>query len=159
MHYNLNEAEGYAQIIAQKLSAKRLNCDFGFAPSFLHLNILIRHLKHLPVIIAAQDAHNVNYGAYTGSISVKQLADDGIEYTILGHSERRSQFGETDQLINTKLHAALGSGLKVVFCFGETLAEYETDQTQAVLSSQIIKGLNGLTAEQLSQVVLAYEPV
>lgn len=159
MHHNLKEAESYAQIIAQKLSTKRLNCDFGFAPTFLHLNILIHHLKHLPVIIAAQDAHHVNYGAYTGSISAKQLADDGIEYTILGHSERRSQFGETDQSINTKIHAALDNGLKVVFCFGETLAEYETDQTQAVLSSQITKGLNGLTAEQLSQVVLAYEPV
>lgn len=111
------------------------------------------------MIIAAQDAHPCSHGPYTGSVSCQQLVDDQIHYVILGHSERRSQFQETDQVINAKIHAAIKCGLTVIFCFGETLTEYENNMTPMVLKNQVQNGLANLTFDMMKQVILAYEPV
>jgi triosephosphate isomerase len=98
-------------------------------------------------------------GAYTGEISSSMLKSVGCEFVILGHSERRTIFGETDELINKKIKKAIQSGLKSIFCVGETLSQRENGITNTVIQTQVIKGLDGITSEQLKSVIIAYEPV
>ena len=98
-------------------------------------------------------------GAYTGEISAAMLLDVGCKYVILGHSERRTIYGETDEMINKKVHAALNAGLLPILCVGELLAEREAGNTMAVVEKQLVGSLDGVTAEQMAKVVIAYEPV
>ena len=106
---------------------------------------------------AAQNCHWEEQGAFTGEISVAMIKDCGAAYVILGHSERRHIFGETDSWINRKIHAVLDGGLQPIFCIGETLEQREAEQTELVLRAQLEQGLAGVTS--LESVVIAYEPV
>jgi triosephosphate isomerase len=109
--------------------------------------------------LGAQNAYSQPEGAYTGEVSCAMLKDVGCQYVILGHSERRAIFGETDQMVNEKLHAVLAAGLTPIVCVGETLEQREAGQTEQVVRSQCSGSLHGLTDEQMLKTVLAYEPV
>jgi len=111
------------------------------------------------VAVGGQNCHDQPSGAYTGEVSAGMLKSIGCEYVILGHSERRQYFGETDDLLARKLRMALNEGLHPIFCIGETLTEREADETFQVLERQLADGLFGLSNEEFAQVVIAYEPV
>jgi triosephosphate isomerase (TIM) len=129
------------------------------APPFTALHSVAEAARNTPVGVAGQDLHWEREGAFTGEISAGMLTEAGAEYVIIGHSERRRLFHETDETVNRKLIAALGGGLCPIVCIGETLEEREADQTLAVLDRQIKTGLDGLSGDQVGTLVLAYEPV
>jgi triosephosphate isomerase len=128
-------------------------------PPFPYLTLVGEALRGSPVALGAQDAYTEKEGAFTGEVSPWMLADVGCRYVILGHSERRHKFGETDELISRKVQAALAAGLRVILCVGETLEERQANRTEAVLAAQLSGSLAGLDAAGLANVVLAYEPV
>jgi triosephosphate isomerase len=109
--------------------------------------------------IAGQDVHWERQGAFTGAISAPMLKEAGAEYVIIGHSERRRLFGESDEMVNRKVGAAVAAQLTPIVCIGETLEERDANQTLAVLDRQIKQGLDGRTADQIGSMVIAYEPV
>ncbi len=109
--------------------------------------------------IGAQNMHFEESGAYTGEVSGKMLKSIGVEYVIIGHSERRQYFNETDETVNKKVKAAFANGLKPIVCVGETLEQREAGQTVEIITSQIEKALKDLTAEQAENTIIAYEPI
>ena len=129
------------------------------APPFTALHAVAEAARNSNIGVAAQDLYWEREGAFTGEISPPMIKEAGAEYAIVGHSERRRLFGETDATVNRKAMAAIGAGLTPIVCIGETLEERERDETLAVLDRQIKDGLDGLTAEQVGELVLAYEPV
>ena len=129
------------------------------APIYTALASVAEVIKNSPIQLAAQNCYPETSGAFTGEISPEFLQDAGCQYVILGHSERRQLIGETDHFINQKLFRVLETGLKPIFCIGETLQERENDRMFEVLTTQIQDGLANLTATQMATVVIAYEPV
>jgi triosephosphate isomerase (TIM) len=129
------------------------------APPFTALHAVAEAARNTPVGVAGQNVHWEREGAFTGEISVGMLKEAGAEYVILGHSERRRLFHETDESVSHKLIASLGGGLCPIVCIGETLEEREANQTMAVLDRQLKTGLDGLSGDQVGTLVLAYEPV
>jgi len=129
------------------------------APPFTAVYAVAEALRHANVLVAAQDLYWEREGAFTGEVSPAMVKEAGAEYVIVGHSERRRLFGDTDVLVNRKVAAAIGAGLTPIVCIGETLEEREKDDTLAVLDRQITLGLDGVTADQVADLVLAYEPV
>ena len=113
----------------------------------------------LPIALGAQDCHPEPEGAFTGEVSVPMLAKLGVSYVIVGHSERRQYFGETDELVNRKARAVLAGGMCPIVCVGETLAQREAGQAAEVVTAQVRACLAGLTPEQVAGLVIAYEPV
>lgn len=129
------------------------------SPPFTALHAVAEAVRNSPIGVAGQNLHWEREGAFTGEISAGMLKEAGAEYAIIGHSERRRLFGETDESVNRKLVAALGAQLTPIVCIGETLEEREKNETLAVLDRQIKAGLDGLSGEQIGALVLAYEPV
>jgi len=129
------------------------------APVFTILDRVRSAIAGDSISLAAQDCFWEEEGAFTGEVSPKMLLDAGCSHVIIGHSERRQYFGETDVTVNRKIHAALKAGLTVIFCIGETLAEREEGRTFAVLQRQIAGGLVGVDAAAMQKVIVAYEPV
>jgi triosephosphate isomerase (TIM) len=125
----------------------------------LFLDALVQEAEGTDVKISAQNMHFEEKGAFTGETSPKALKDLGVEYVIIGHSERRDMFGETDASVNQKVHAAIDHGLTPIVCVGETLEERESNKTSDVVTRQVKEGLKDLTKEQAALVVVAYEPV
>jgi triosephosphate isomerase (TIM) len=129
------------------------------APPFTALCAVAELFQGSPVRLAAQNLHEAEKGAYTGEISGDMIREAGCAYVIVGHSERRTLFGEGDERIHRKLRAALSAGLKPIFCIGETLQEREEGRMQNVVERQLKEGLNNLTADDISRFLVAYEPV
>ena len=129
------------------------------APPFTALHAAGEAARNSNVGVAAQDLHWEREGAFTGEISAGMIAETGAEYVIIGHSERRTLFGETDASVNRKIEAAFAGGLTPIVCIGETLDQRDRNETFSVLDRQIRDGLDGVTSEQLVQLVMAYEPV
>lgn len=129
------------------------------APVFTVLDRVSRVISGSNVRLSAQDCYWEAEGAFTGEISPKMLLDAGCSHVIIGHSERRQYFGETDETVNKKTKAAIAAGLTVLFCIGETLAERESGKTFDVLKRQIAGGLAAVPENDLSKVIVAYEPV
>jgi len=129
------------------------------APPFPALHAAAEAARNSNVAIAAQDLHWEREGAFTGEVSAPMLAESGAELAIIGHSERRTHFGETDATVNRKVAAAFATGLTPIACLGETLDQRERGETFEVLDRQIRGGLDGVTAERLARFVIAYEPV
>jgi triosephosphate isomerase len=129
------------------------------APTFVALHGAAEAARNSNVGVAAQDLYWEREGAFTGEVSAPMIREAGAEYVIIGHSERRTLFGETDETVNRKLLAAFAAGLTPIVCIGETLDQRERNETMEVLDRQIKRGLDGLTSEQLTQLVIAYEPV
>jgi triosephosphate isomerase (TIM) len=133
--------------------------EIVIAPTFTAVHAAAEAARNSNVGIAAQDLYWEREGAFTGEVSGPMLREAGAEYVIIGHSERRTLFGETDATVNRKTHAAFTAGLTPIVCIGETLDQRERNETFAVLDRQIKQGLDGVTAEQMAQLVIAYEPV
>ena len=133
--------------------------EIVIAPPFTALHSAAEAARNSPIGIAAQNAHWEREGAFTGEISVGMVQEAGGDYVIIGHSERRRLFGETDETVNRRLVATLGAQLTAIVCVGETLEEREAGQTLAVLDRQVKACLDGLTGDQVASLVLAYEPV
>jgi triosephosphate isomerase len=135
------------------------SCDIIVAPPFTSLVAGVEATRGSNITIAAQNAHWEREGAFTGEISMRMIADCGAEAVIIGHSERRQYFGETDESVNRKVKAALEAKLTPVVCVGESLAEREANLTHSVLKRQFEGGMASLTAADFSRILLAYEPV
>ena len=133
--------------------------DIILAPPFTALDVVRQRIENSGIQLAGQNIYFEPKGAWTGEISAAMLKDTGCEFVILGHSERRIYFKEDDAMINDKIGAALKNKLHVIFCVGETLEQREQDQTQEVITCQLKKGLRGLDAGELENIVIAYEPV
>jgi triosephosphate isomerase len=133
--------------------------DVAVSPSFTALHAVAKQLEGGSVAVAAQDCFWEGKGAFTGEISTAQLADVGCKYVIVGHSERRQLFGELDEAVNLKARAALRAGLSPIVCVGETLAERDGGQTLGRVQAQLDAALAEIGQEDLSRLVIAYEPV
>lgn len=133
--------------------------DVGVAPSFVALTTVVQALKGSALRVAAQNAHFEEKGAFTGEISMGQIADAGAGCVILGHSERRTLFGETDAMVNKKTRAALAKGLLPIVCVGETLQERDGNQTLDVVGRQVDAAFLEIAAGDVEKCVIAYEPV
>lgn len=133
--------------------------EIVLAPPFTALHAVAEAARTSNVGVAGQNLHAEREGAFTGEISAGMVKEAGAEYVIIGHSERRRLFGETDQTVNRKVTAAIGASLTPIVCIGETLEEREADQTLAVLDRQLKDGLDGITGDQVGALVVAYEPV
>lgn len=128
-------------------------------PPFVYLSRLVEAFRGGPVKIGSQNIFWEDQGAYTGEVSGPMLKSLGVTYAVIGHSERRQYFGETDATVNKRVLAALKSGLIPIVCVGETLAEREAGQTFSVVGTQVKGGLKGLSQEQAAGIIIAYEPV
>jgi triosephosphate isomerase len=133
--------------------------DIVVAPVFTALSHVYSTIEGSKIMLAAQDCYWENEGAFTGEVAPKMLRDAGCSHVIIGHSERRQYFGETDLTVNRKARAATAAGLDAIVCVGESLAERESEQAFAVIETQIQGGLSGLNADDLSRIIIAYEPV
>lgn len=129
------------------------------APVAIHLSAVVQALASAPVSVSAQNMHWARSGAFTGEVAGPMLRELGVRYAILGHSERRQIFAETDELINRKVHSALEQDLHPIICLGESLEEREGGRTQAKVEFQLRGAFAGLTAEQARRTVVAYEPI
>ena len=137
----------------------RSDVDVAVAPAFVYLPDVLKALEGSPVRVGAQNVCDQDEGAFTGEVSAAMLADIGCSFTIVGHSERRHVYGESDQLCNTKLHRALDAGLDVILCVGETIEEREAGDTETVVRRQLSEGAAGLSRDDLERITIAYEPV
>lgn len=133
------------------------NIDVGVAPTYLSLCAVKKHGPDM--IVAAQNVHFKENGAYTGEVSIPMLLELGINWVIIGHSERRAYDNETNEKCNLKIKALLANNMVPVYCVGETLKEFEEGKTNAVVEVQVREGLKELTKEQVKHLVVAYEPV
>lgn len=158
MHKTRDEARALVSAI-REWSGNFTPREVVIAPPFTALAAAAEEIKGSGIVLAAQNAHWEDKGAFTGEISLPMLRDAGCGMVILGHSERRQYFGETDEMINRKVKAVLNAGLQPIICIGETLAERESGKHEATVSQQLIGGLDGLTPEDLLRIIFAYEPV
>jgi triosephosphate isomerase len=133
--------------------------DIVVGPPFTALHAVAESARNSNVAVAAQNLHWEREGAFTGEVSAAMIKEAGAEYVIIGHSERRRLFGETDVIVNRKVTAAIGAGVTPIMCVGETLEERERNDTLAILDRQIKDGLDGVTGDQVAALVVAYEPV
>jgi triosephosphate isomerase len=141
------------------LAADATYCDIVIAPPFTAIPAAVESARNTLIRIAGQNVYWEKEGAFTGEISSAMLSEAGCRYVIIGHSERRQIFGETDETVAKKTKSALAAGLIPIVCVGETLAERESGHTERVCESQLSKGLGSLTADEFSRILMAYEPV
>lgn len=158
MYKGPSEARSFAHELVRSLGTPP-EVEVIIAPPFVSLLPVWEVIEGSPIQLAAQDVFWEREGAYTGEVSPPMLKECGCTYVIIGHSERRNYFGETDEMVNKKVKAALKEGLKVILCVGEKLEEREAGRTLEVVRRQVLRGLEGLGVEALQEVVIAYEPV
>ena len=158
MNKTASEAKAFFEEF-KPLVANVKNAEIIIGAPFTALETATRETKGSNIKIAAENMNAKESGAYTGEVSPLMLKDLGVEYVILGHSERREYYGETNEIINEKVKSALAHDLKPILCIGEKLEEREAGTMEAVIKDQIIGGLQNVTAEEMANVVLAYEPV
>ena len=158
MNKDLNESITLVSEIKNLLDENN-NVKAIVCPPFTSLETVSALLKDTNIGLGAQNMCSEDSGAFTGAISASMIKSVGCQYVILGHSERRTIFGETDELINSKIKKALENSLIPIFCIGETLEERESGEMKSVIERQVKKGLNEISADQLSQMIVAYEPV
>jgi triosephosphate isomerase len=158
MYKTVHEAVAYAKEF-RALAKDITDVEIVLAPTFTALHAVAEACRNTTVSVAAQDLYWEREGAFTGEISGGMVKEAGAEYVIIGHSERRRLFQETDATVNRKAHAAFQAALVPIVCIGETLDEREQGQTLAVLDRQLKDGLDGLSSEQVAELVIAYEPV
>lgn len=158
MYKTTSEAIVLAEAVLKRLSTPD-GIDVAVCPPFTALAAVGQVIAGSRIGLGAQDLHWAREGAYTGEVSAEMLRDIGCHYVIVGHSERRQYFGETDESVNRKSLAALASGLTPIICVGETLSEREAARAHAVVEAQVAGALSGLTPEQVRGLILAYEPV
>ncbi|WP_298705917.1 triose-phosphate isomerase [uncultured Veillonella sp.] len=159
MHTNLADATILVEGLKAALAAATTDREVVVCPPFTGLTTVSDLVEDTKIRVGAQNMHYEASGAFTGEIAPAMLTDLGCHYVILGHSERRQYFGETDELINKKIKAAFANDIVPILCVGESLAQREANETQTFIDSQLANGLLDLTAEQVGQMVIAYEPI
>jgi len=156
---NKTVAESVILIEEMKPLVKDAKCDVVVCPTFLALDAVIKATKGTNIKVGAQNMHFADNGAYTGEVAPGMLKAMGVEYVIIGHSERRQYFNETDENVNKKLKAAYNHNINPILCIGETLSDREGNITEKVLANQIKLDLEGLIKQQVEKLVIAYEPI
>ncbi len=159
MYKTTAEAIEFAKKFAELYRADETDVRAAICAPFTQLAALKTAFAGTGVLLGAQNVHFADEGAYTGEISVKQLEEIGVDFCIVGHSERRQYFAETNETVNKKLHKLFEAGIAPIMCVGEGSDERETGQEHAIVRAQIIEGLAGLEPEQVSELVIAYEPI
>ena len=160
MNNDLKATKKLVKQIKKSIKKSKLeNTRVLIAPTFVNLASAVKCSKKSKIEVAAQNMHQATSGAFTGEISAEMLKGVGVKTVILGHSERRAYFGETDALLAEKVNTALANKLEVIFCFGEELADRKAGNEEAVVESQIKNALFHLEADAFKKIVLAYEPV
>lgn len=157
----MNKTESETTQLIEELKKQDLKSDVEvfIAPTFVNLSAAVKMTKDSGIHVSAQNMHQSASGAFTGEISSTMLLDIGVQHVILGHSERRAYFGETDELLKEKVQAALKAGLRIIFCFGEELDDRKSETQFDVVKKQLSAALFDLDATQWQKIVLAYEPV
>ena len=158
MHKTVHESVAFVRELTS-VAKKHSNAEVIVAPPFTALAAASETARNTPICVAAQDVYFERQGAFTGEVSADMIRDTGATHAIVGHSERRRLFGDTDEWVNRKARAAVASELTPIICIGETLDEREAGSTLAVLDRQIRAALDGLTGEQIADALIAYEPV
>ncbi|MBR2739993.1 MAG: triose-phosphate isomerase [Oscillospiraceae bacterium] len=138
---------------------KDAGCTVIIGVPFTDIHVAVEMTKGSNVHVAAQNCHFEASGAFTGEVSAPMLKEEGVEYVILGHSERRQYFAETDETVNKRAKAALANGLKTIICVGESLDQREAGVTKDFVCGQVVAALDGMTEEDLKNVIIAYEPI
>ena len=156
---NKTPAETTALINEMKPLVKDANCDVVLCVPFVDIAAAVEAAKGSNIKIGAENVHFAEKGAYTGEVSAKMLTACGVEYVIIGHSERRQYFGETDETVNLRTKAALAAGMKVILCLGEVKEQRLSGITDEVVAMQTKLDLQGVTADEMKNVIIAYEPV
>ncbi len=158
MNLNLQEGVALTNELKSALAAEKPNCDVIICTPFIHLATVAGITEGTVIGLGAENCADKASGAYTGEVSAAQVKSTGAQYVILGHSERRSYYGETVAILKEKVDLALANGLKVIFCIGEVLEEREAGKQNEVVAEQL-ESIFHLSEEQLANVILAYEPV
>ncbi len=158
MHLLVAEAQSLVKALIAGMDGTE-EVDVVVAPPFTSLVPVAEAIAGSPIALAAQNLHWEDFGAYTGEICAKMLKDIGCQYVIIGHSERRQYFNETNRSVNKRLKAVLQEGMVPILCVGEVLEERKSDQTLAVVEKQIREGLEGIAIKSAGELVVAYEPV
>lgn len=154
------ERDRYCDSFVNELKSKELSStEIVLCPPVVHLESFVRQLNDENISIGVQNVFWDDRGSFTGEVSPLMVKNFGADYVIVGHSERRRYFGETDEIFNAKIIASLRHNLNVVFCVGETLEEKKTNQTSEVIMRQINQGLNDIPQTKIGRIVIAYEPV
>ncbi len=159
MNTTLQSGQSLAAEIVKGLNGSLSGVEIGVCPPSPYLIPVSQALRGSAVVLGAQNVSSEKPGAFTGEVAIEMLLDVGVQWVIVGHSERRQFFGDTDSVINKKVVASLERGLRVIFCIGELLEDRQSGRTESVLESQLTHGLQGLTSAQMDRVVIAYEPV
>lgn len=160
-NWKMNNDRKAAKALITELAplVKDAACEVVLCVPFTNLETALTLCEGTNLHIGAENCHWAKSGAFTGEISAEMLAEMGVEYVIIGHSERRQYFGETDQTVNARVRAALDAGLKVILCVGEVLEQREQGITEEVVSLQTKVALGGVSQEELKNIIIAYEPV
>ena len=158
MNFTPAEAKAFIEEIKPMVAGKN-GCDIIFCAPYIDIAPAMEAAKGSNIKIGAENVHFAEKGAYTGEVSAKMLTSMGVEYVIIGHSERRQYFGETDETVNLRTKAALAAGMKVILCLGEVKEQRLSGITNEVVSMQTKLDLKDVTAEELKNVIIAYEPV
>lgn len=159
MNKNLQEGVALATELNETLKADKPNCDVIICTPFIHLATVSGIIDHKVIGLGAENCADKASGAYTGEVSAEMVKSTGAEYVILGHSERREYYHETPEILKEKVDLALANGLKVIFCIGESLAQREANEQNAVVKAELEESVFHLSAEAFSNIVIAYEPI
>ncbi len=160
-NWKMNKTVYETEIFIKDISrlVKDVNCTVLFCVPYTNISCALKEAKGSNICIAAQNCHFEKFGAFTGEVSAFMLKELGVEYVLIGHSERRQYFAETDATVNLRLKAALKEGLKAIVCVGESLRQRQDGITFETISTQLKLGLKGLSEQDIKSVVLAYEPI
>ena len=158
MNKTLSETRAYAEEIKPMLGKPKW-CEVVLCVPYVNIPAAVRLFKESRIAIGAENCHYESTGAYTGEVSAEMLKELGVKYVIIGHSERRSYYNETDFTVNKKVHAALEAGLYPIVCVGESLEQRELDVTMELIAYQVKAALAGVPADKMRHVVIAYEPI
>ncbi len=159
MHTDMMDGASLVAEVIARVGSLAPAADLVLCPPFTHLTVAAKQLSGSSISLGAQNMHPAPEGAYTGEVSARMLLTSGCRYVILGHSERRTYFAETNASVNAKVRSALSAGLTPILCVGESLEERSAGRAEAVVGEQVRQGLAGAEPEAADQLVLAYEPV
>ena len=159
MNLNLQQGVALAKELNEQLAADKPNCDVIICTPFIHLASIAEFLDQNIIGLGAENCAVKEKGAYTGEVSAEMVKSTGAKYVIIGHSERRGLYGETPEILKEKVQLALANNLKVIFCIGESLEEREANKQNEVVKAELEGSVFNLTAEEFSNIIIAYEPI
>lgn len=161
-NWKMNKTPSETKVLLSEIAEmnkEKKKCEIVLCVPAVDINAAVETVKGTNIKIGAQNVHFKDSGAYTGELSAAMLKECGVEYVIIGHSERRQYFGETDETVNLRTTQAIKNGLNAIVCVGETLAERKDDITREVIGIQVKRAFKGLSEEDMKKVIIAYEPV